>query len=71
VAPGVLEKLVSDIERVAAERVEISSNEIGRLVLTRLQAIDQAAYLRFASVHKGFTGPRDFEREMAALDEDR
>lgn len=71
VAPGVLEELVAEIERVASERMEIPSNEIGRMVLARLQAIDQAAYLRFASVHKGFTGPRDFEREMAALDEDR
>jgi transcriptional repressor NrdR len=71
VAPGVLEELVAEIERVATERMEIPSNEIGRMVLARLQAIDKAAYLRFASVHKGFTGPRDFEREMAALDEDR
>jgi transcriptional repressor NrdR len=71
VPPGALDDLVREIERVAVERMEVSSDDIGRMVLARLRAIDEAAYLRFASVHKGFTGPRDFEREMAALDEDR
>jgi len=71
VPPGVLEELVARIEHAATETREIPSAEIGRMVLAGLRAIDEAAYLRFASVHKGFTGPRDFEREMAALDEDR
>lgn len=47
----------------------ISSEEIGRLALAGLRELDEAAYLRFASVHKGFQDAGDFEREMAALEE--
>jgi transcriptional regulator NrdR family protein len=34
-----------------------------------LGAVDEVAYLRFASVYKEFTGAVDFEREMAALED--
>ena len=47
----------------------VASSEIGRLVLDRLRRIDEVAYLRFASVHKDFQDATDFEREMAALEE--
>ncbi len=46
---------------------EISSQQIGVAVLDRLRAIDEVAYLRFASVYKGFSGARDFEREAGLL----
>lgn len=47
---------------------EATSDDVGRLVLDYLRTIDEAAYLRFASVHKEFRGAADFEREAAALD---
>ena len=48
------EKLIVDIEnQVAAQMVdEISSNDLGELVLSKIQAIDMIAYLRFASVYR-------------------
>jgi transcriptional repressor NrdR len=47
----------------------VASAEIGRLVLDRLRTMDEVAYLRFASVHKDFQDATDFEREMAAMEE--
>jgi len=47
---------------------EVVSDEIGRQVLSYLRTLDDAAYLRFASVHKDFRDARDFEREVAALE---
>jgi transcriptional repressor NrdR len=68
---GTLDDLVDEIEAELRGRgVVVSSDEIGRLVLDRLRALDEVAYLRFASVYKEFQGAEDFEREMAALDED-
>lgn len=65
-----LDALVRDIESYAEEvGPEISTEEIGRQVLEGLREIDEAAYLRFASVYKGFQGASDFEREVAALEE--
>lgn len=46
----------------------VTSDDIGRMVLEYLRTIDEAAYLRFASVHKEFRDASDFEREAAALD---
>jgi transcriptional repressor NrdR len=36
-------------------------------VLERLRALDDVAYLRFASVYKGFEDIGDFEREVTEL----
>jgi transcriptional repressor NrdR len=46
---------------------EATSEEIGQAVLERLRDLDEVAYLRFASVYKGFTGVDDFEREAGLL----
>lgn len=48
-------------------RREIDAEVIGAAVLDALQDIDHVAYVRFASVYKGFTSPEDFAREAQAL----
>jgi transcriptional repressor NrdR len=40
---------------------------IGVEVLDRLRSLDEVAYLRFASVYKGFGGAADFQRELVLL----
>ena len=57
---------VEDAVRVDGRR-RVSSAEIGREVLDRLRALDDVAYLRFASVYKGFQELTDFERELLSL----
>jgi transcriptional repressor NrdR len=49
---------------------EITSEEIGVAVLQRLRELDPVAYLRFASVYKGFEDLADFEREVDELQRD-
>lgn len=69
-SPEVLERLVRDVEAFAEEQgPEVTTEEIGRRVLDALRTIDEVAYLRFASVYKEFEGARDFEREVAALED--
>ena len=46
---------------------EITSAELGLEVLDGLRALDEVAYLRFASVYKNFGGAADFQRELVAL----
>ena len=36
-------------------------------MLERLRVVDEVAYLRFASVYKGFEGADDFRREVGLL----
>lgn len=46
---------------------EIRSEQVGVAVLGRLKRLDEVAYVRFASVYKGFSEPGDFAREVGAL----
>ena len=43
---------------------EISSKEIGDLVMKYLKNFDRVAYIRFASVYKQFEEPEDFKRVL-------
>jgi len=45
----------------------VGSDRVGMAVLERLRALDPVAYLRFASVYKGFEDLADFEREVVEL----
>lgn len=64
-----VEEVVDEIEEVVrAGGPQVSSEEIGRLVLDRLRDLDEVAYLRYASVYKEFQGAADFEKEMAELE---
>ena len=68
VEPDALEALARDVEEALRELGrEISSEEIGVAVLDRLRDLDDVAYLRFASVYKGFEDVGDFEREVGLL----
>ncbi|QYC43852.1 Transcriptional repressor NrdR [Nonomuraea coxensis DSM 45129] len=46
---------------------EIPSNEVGLAILGPLRELDEVAYLRFASVYRGFESLADFEAEIRQL----
>lgn len=46
---------------------EVSSEKIGNLVMENLLALDEVAYLRFASVYKKFESLEAFTQELASL----
>ena len=46
---------------------EVPSHEVGLAILGPLRALDEVAYLRFASVYRGFESLDDFEAEIATL----
>jgi transcriptional repressor NrdR len=46
---------------------DVTSEEIGLLTLESLAQVDEVAYVRFASVYKGFEGTEDFAREIGML----
>ncbi|HVF18769.1 MAG TPA: transcriptional regulator NrdR [Mycobacteriales bacterium] len=46
---------------------EIPSGDVGLAILGPLRELDEVAYLRFASVYRGFDSLADFEREVAGL----
>ena len=50
---------------------EIPSHEVGVAVLGPLRELDEVAYLRFASVYRGFESLADFEEEIAGLRQER
>jgi transcriptional repressor NrdR len=46
---------------------QIDTNEIGLAILGPLRALDEVAYLRFASVYQAFDSLEDFEASIAQL----
>ena len=57
-------------DRLRLLGTEVTTEQVGLNVLDLLRELDQVAYLRFASVYKGFDDPADFERELAVLTKD-
>ena len=63
IEPAKIERLVSGIQRQleTSGESEVSASTIGELVMEGLKGLDGVAYIRFASVYRDFTEPRDFE----------
>ena len=63
-------KIVSDIENsfINEFKNQITTSEIGDIVLERLKDLDPIAYIRFASVYKDFTDKESFIRIISELD---
>lgn len=65
-ALALLAQQVEDAVR-ATGAAEVDSGDVGLAILGPLRALDEVAYLRFASVYRGFDSLSDFESEIAAL----
>jgi transcriptional repressor NrdR len=63
------EVLIDKIERGlhATGANEISSEQVGDMVMQNLLAIDEVAYLRFASVYKKFESLEAFAKELSSI----
>jgi transcriptional repressor NrdR len=57
---GVAERVKQDL--MASGKEEVSSQEIGDIVIKYLKNLDRVAYVRFASVYRQFQEPEDFQR---------
>ena len=69
----VLEKIADEIEQElqsALER-EITTEQVGEMVMKRLKNIDEVAYVRFASVYRQFKDIDTFMQELTKLLNDR
>lgn len=64
-----MEAAVDDIEMTLEAKMvkQISSDEIGEMILERLKDLDEVAYVRFASVYRRFQDIDSFMAELEAL----
>ncbi len=68
-----MEALAAEVEETLAPGRPRGDHrgQVGLAVLERLRALDEVAYVRFASVYKGFSDAGDFEREVGDADQGR
>ncbi len=68
-----LQRLGQEVEDAlrCAGSAEFDANEVGLAILTPLRALDEVAYLRFASVYRAFESADDFIEEIASLRTER
>ena len=68
VEPAMIDLLVQEVEDDLRDLSgDPTSEAVGKAVLEHLGKLDQVAYVRFASVYKGFDDIGDFQREVGAL----
>ena len=69
VDPERVERVVNSIQRrlESSGENEISSQAVGELVMEALAALDQVAYVRYASVYRNFREAKDFEEFVGKL----
>jgi transcriptional repressor NrdR len=64
-----LAQLAQTVEEAirATGAAEVPSDEVGLAILGPLRALDEVAYLRFASVYQAFSSVEDFEKAILDL----
>ena len=64
-----IEKVVTSVEQMAYNNLqeEITTRQIGEMVMEALRKLDEVAYIRFASVYRSFTDIPTFMQELKAL----
>jgi transcriptional repressor NrdR len=69
VEPERIERMVNGVVRQleSSGESDVTSEEIGRLVMEGLKGLDDVAYVRFASVYRNFREPKDFETVIGEL----
>ena len=69
ISPQQISELVDDIENniFKHDSKEVSTEEIGEMVMERLKNLDQVAYVRFASVYREFQDINTFMEEIGKL----
>jgi transcriptional repressor NrdR len=65
----ILEKIVTNIEKELRNRgnSEVSSEDVGELIMDQLAVVDDVAYVRFASVYRQFKDINVFIQELKEL----
>lgn len=68
-----IEKATNQIEQdlYDCSEAEIKSNKIGELVMDQLRALNEVAYVRFASVYRRFKDIASFEKELTNIRQQR
>jgi transcriptional repressor NrdR len=68
-----LEKLVNGIESQVCNSLkrEVTSNELGEMVISKLKELDEVAYVRFASVYRQFKDINTFMDELMKIIKDK
>ena len=64
-----IDQMAEDIQKQVQNslRQEISSQEIGEMIMEKLKAVDEIAYVRFASVYRQFADVNSFMEEITRL----
>jgi transcriptional repressor NrdR len=65
-----IDNVIDEVERDLRKKDsnEISTKEIGEIVMKKLKTLDKIAYIRFASVYKSFEDVDSFKDEIKKLE---
>jgi transcriptional repressor NrdR len=69
VSKETIDKMIGEIEEQIRKKgkKEITSSDIGEIVMKKIKKVDNVAYIRFASVYRDFQDVSDFKKELKEL----
>jgi len=69
VAADIQDKLVEDVTREVFNTLasEVTTRDVGEIVMRKLKDVDEVAYVRFASVYREFKDTQTFMKELQRL----
>jgi transcriptional repressor NrdR len=72
VEPERVDRMISGVVRQLESLgdVEVTSDQIGEIVMEGLKGLDDVAFVRFASVYKNFSAAEDFSSFLRTLDDE-
>lgn len=64
-----IDEIVTEVEQELRQKFEreVSSKEIGKIVIKKLKKLDEIAYIRFASVYQEFDNILQFQKEIRKI----
>lgn len=69
ITEDLFKKLIHSIERdlQRLKKAEVTSRQIGQMVMKNLKKLDPVAYIRYASVYESFKDAQEFQKELNKL----
>jgi transcriptional repressor NrdR len=63
-----IEKILNEVEeKLTTKGKEVKSENLGKLVMSRLKKLDKVSYIRFASVYRDFQDISDFKKAVSEV----
>lgn len=67
ISDQMIQAMVESVEQQIFDRDQVTTRELGEMVMSQLRAVDEVAYIRFASVYRDYQAVDEFVDEIRSI----